>query len=104
VTQVIELTSAAVAGSPQVWRTHQWIRGFLGDYLELWKSREKGRQDKNRPTSKRWRKWKAFIKEKEIKLHHNKAATAVLCWQLAAGMADIALIQVPWIYGVKQWV
>jgi hypothetical protein len=34
----------------------------------------------------------------QINLHHSKAAMATLCQQLAEGMADIALIQEPWIY------
>ncbi|PNF33518.1 hypothetical protein B7P43_G17647 [Cryptotermes secundus] len=34
----------------------------------------------------------------QINLHHNKAATAALCQQLAEGKADIALIQEPWLY------
>jgi hypothetical protein len=34
----------------------------------------------------------------QINLHHSKAATAVLCQQLAEGMTDVALIQEPWIY------
>jgi hypothetical protein len=34
----------------------------------------------------------------QINLHHSKAAMAVLCQQLAEGMADVALIQEPWIY------
>jgi splicing factor 45 len=38
------------------------------------------------------------MKFTQINLHHSKAATAVLCQQLAKGMADAALIQEPWIY------
>jgi hypothetical protein len=34
----------------------------------------------------------------QINLHHSKAATVVLCQQLVEGMADVALIQEPWIY------
>jgi hypothetical protein len=34
----------------------------------------------------------------QIKLHHSKAAMAVQCQQLTKGMADVALIQEPWIY------
>jgi hypothetical protein len=34
----------------------------------------------------------------QINLHHSKAAKAVLCQQLAKGMADVALILEPWIY------
>jgi hypothetical protein len=34
----------------------------------------------------------------QINLHHSKAATANLCQQLAAGKADIALIQEPWLF------
>jgi hypothetical protein len=38
------------------------------------------------------------MKFAQINLHHSKAATAVLCQKLAEGMADVALIQEPWIY------
>jgi hypothetical protein len=38
------------------------------------------------------------MKFMQISLHHIKAATMVLCQQLAEGMADVALIQEPWIY------
>jgi hypothetical protein len=38
------------------------------------------------------------MKFTQINLHHSKAVTAVLCQQLAKGMADAALIQEPWIY------
>jgi hypothetical protein len=34
----------------------------------------------------------------QINLHHSKAAMAVLCQQIAEGMADVALTQEPWIY------
>jgi hypothetical protein len=34
----------------------------------------------------------------QINLHHNKAATATLCQQLAERKVDIALIQEPWLY------
>jgi hypothetical protein len=34
----------------------------------------------------------------QINLHHSKAAMATLCQQVAERMADIALIQKPWIY------
>jgi hypothetical protein len=38
------------------------------------------------------------MKSTQISLHHSKAATAILCQQLAEGMADVVLIQEPWIY------
>ncbi|PNF41013.1 hypothetical protein B7P43_G08809 [Cryptotermes secundus] len=34
----------------------------------------------------------------QINLHHCKAATAILCRQLAEGKVEVALIQEPWIY------
>jgi hypothetical protein len=34
----------------------------------------------------------------QVNLHHSNTAMAVLCQQLAKGMADVALIQEPWIY------
>jgi hypothetical protein len=33
-----------------------------------------------------------------INSHHSKAATVVLCQQVATGMTDVAFIQEPWIY------
>jgi hypothetical protein len=37
----------------------------------------------------------------QINLHHSKAATAILCQQLAEGKADVALIQEPWLYKAR---
>jgi hypothetical protein len=36
-----------------------------------------------------------FVK---INLHHRKSPMAVLCQQLAEGMADVELLREPWIY------
>jgi hypothetical protein len=38
------------------------------------------------------------MKSVQINLYQSKADMVVLCQQLAEGMADVALIQVPWIY------
>jgi hypothetical protein len=38
------------------------------------------------------------MKFAQINLHHSKAAMAVRRQQLAEGLADVALIQEPWIY------
>jgi hypothetical protein len=51
----------------------------------------------------RRRGWKTDLPHSEMKflqinLHHSKAATAVLCQQLAERMADVALIQESWIH------
>jgi hypothetical protein len=35
----------------------------------------------------------------QINSHNSKAATTVLYWQVTVGIADVALIQEPWIYG-----
>jgi hypothetical protein len=39
-----------------------------------------------------WMKKPLHIKFIQINLTHRKAATAVLCWQLAVGMAHVAFI------------
>jgi hypothetical protein len=60
-------------------------------------------QTKNKPKTKRPPTQKTHntntMKIVQINLHHSKAAMAVLCQQLAVGMADVAFIQEPWICG-----
>jgi hypothetical protein len=41
--------------------------------------------------------WQTFLRFQRSR--HHKAATALMCWKLALGMADIALIQEPWVQG-----